>query len=202
MSHTLGFYGRLALLTLQKDVARGGLCVILMVVLAVEGLPWWLALLLPVLAYPGLWLIASSAGQTSESKKQRPTPRTDGEAYATCLRLQREIQALSSRIDDRHASGQLRRITSWIDRILGAIAEDGKYRASMTLLNLVGPTCDLITGYVKVVRRGFGGAEVQERIRENLATLETAYERFWVQLNRDAIVNLESLSETIDFNLK
>jgi hypothetical protein len=202
MRHPPGFQRRFALLGLHKDVVRGGLCVILMVALVVGGLPLWLALILPILAYPGLRLITASIGQASAGKELRPTPRTDGDGYAACLELQRDLQSLSSRIEDSQVAGQLRRITAWIDKILGAIAEDEKHQAATPLHDLVDLTKDLLTRYLKVVRRGFDGADVRERVRENLVTLEAAYERFWVQLNRDAVVNLAALSETIDFNLK
>jgi hypothetical protein len=43
---------------------------------------------------------------------------------------------------------------------------------------------------------------MREQVGENLATLEARYERFWEQLNRDAVVNLKALSEIINFNLK
>jgi hypothetical protein len=96
---------------------------------------------------------------------------------------------------------QLRRISCWIDRILQTIVEDDKHQASLTLINLTETTDDLLAAYLKVSRRGLDGPDVRERVRENLATLESAYDRFWEQLNRDAVVNLEALSAAIEFNL-
>lgn len=201
MDHTPGFYRRLALLVLGKDAVRGGLCVLVMAALVMGGLSVWLSLILPLLAYGGLRLAAPSVGESLERGKQRATPQTDRAAYAMCVSLREEIWTLSTHIDDAQMTARLQNITSWIDRIMGVIEEDEKYQASAPLLDRLGSTRDLLIEYVKVARRGFDEAELQERVRDNLATLETGFEQFWTHLNRAALVNLEVLSETIDFNL-
>jgi hypothetical protein len=117
------------------------------------------------------------------------------------LSLQRKFQLLASRVADKETAEQLARITSWIDKMLQTIVEDDKYQASLTLVNLIETTDDLLAAYLKVVRRGLDGPDVRERVRDNLATLETACERFWQRLNRDAVVDLAALTDTIEFNL-
>jgi hypothetical protein len=159
-----------------------------------------LALIIPFLVYAGFWRFASAMNWLFEAK-QRPPLRSAEEAYATCLSLQRKFQVLARRIDDRQASEQLDRITSWIDRMLQTIVEDDKYQASLTLVNLIETTDDLLAAYLKVVRRGLDGPDMRERVRDNLATLETACEQFYERLNRDAVVDLEALNDTIEFNL-
>src|SRR5688500_2618902 len=90
---------------------------------------------------------------------------------------------------------------AWIDQILAGIVVDEKYQAGTSLLERTGITRDQIAGTVQVIRREIGGEETEERVRRNLASLEAAYERFWERLNRDAVVNLTPLNETIDFTL-
>jgi hypothetical protein len=201
MRHSPGFYRRFTVLALHTEVVRGGLCLILLVVLIVIGVPLWPALIFPFLAYAGLWCLASATRRRSESKQRRVTQRSADEAYAISLGLQRKFRVAASHIADEELAEQLRRIASWIDRILQTIVEDDKNQASLTLINLTETTDDFLTAYLKVSRRGLVGSDARERVRGNLATLETAYERFYERLNRDAVVDLEALSDTIEFNL-
>jgi hypothetical protein len=201
MGHTPGFYRKLALLVLGKEVVRGGLCTLVMAALLIGGLSMWLSLILSLLAYGGLRLAAPFVGESLERGKQRATPQNDRAAYALCKSLRGEIRTLSTHVDDAQMTARLQNIAAWIDRILGVIEEDEKYQASAPLLDRLGSTHGLLIEYVKVARRGFDEAELRERVRDNLATLEKGYEQFWTHLNRDALVNLEVLSETIDFNL-
>jgi hypothetical protein len=201
MRHTPGFYRRLAVIALQTDVARGGLAAVLMVALALGGLSPWLVLGLPPIAYAGLRLLPRRRGQSAERTGWQTGDLSERSAYARCLALRQEIDALSGRVEDAQARDSFRRIISRIDEINGAIAEDGKYGAARTLLELVGPTHELLVGYLKVRGRGLESGEMRERVRTNLDTLGNAYDRFWVRLNRDAVVNLEALGEAIEFTL-
>jgi hypothetical protein len=201
MRHAPEVCYQIAFLALRTDAVRGGLCAILMVALALTGLPWSWVLVLPFLTYLGLRLITATI-RTTADRRQRLAPRTDGEYFAACLALRKENQSLSEFFADSQAAGQLRHIDSQIDRILSAIIEDGKYPASKTLYDLINLTNELVRGYSTLVRRDVAGNDVHARVRESLATLETAYERFWEQINRDILVNLEALGEIIDFNLE
>jgi hypothetical protein len=199
MRHSPGFYRRFTVLALHKEAVRGGLCAILLLALWLIGLPFWLVLIVPLLVYAGLWLVTSFTNKTLGNKQE--SPRSADEAYAKSLSFQRKLRVVANRAEYRQVSAQLRQIACWVDKILQTIVEDGKYQASLTLIDLTETTDDLLTAYVKVVRRGLDESDVRERVQENLATLEIAYERFWEQLNRDAVVNLHALSEAIDLTL-
>jgi DNA-binding CsgD family transcriptional regulator len=177
-------YRQLIWNSLHKDVVRGGLCALLMVVLVVMGVSLWVALPLPFLAYAGLWWLT----------EQPPLP----EAYDKCLDVQRQIHKGVKNIEDAPTREDFRRITCWMDKSLEAIAEDHKYEFSQPLLSVISLTNDLLTDYLKVVRRGFDDAEIRERVRENLTTLEVPYERLWKLLNRDTVENLKEISVSID----
>jgi DNA-binding CsgD family transcriptional regulator len=184
MRQSQGSYRQLARQSLQYDVVRGALAVLLMVVLWLAGLPLWLVLPLPFLAYAGLrWLTAQPT---------RP------EAYVKCLEVQRKIHKGLSNIEDAQTNEEFRRNIFWIDKSLDAIAEDAKYEFSEPLLALTGITNELLVDYLKVVRRGFDDAEVRERVRGNLETLDIQYDGLWKQLNRDTVENLKELSDSID----
>src|SRR5215211_213731 len=150
MRHSPGFYRRFAVLALHTEVVRGGLCLILLLVLLVIGVPVWLSLLLPFLAYAGLWRLASAKSWSSLSQQQRVIQRSADEAYAISLGLQRKFRVAASHIADEELAEQLRRIASWIDRILQTIVEDDKNQASLTLINLTETTDDFLTAYLKV----------------------------------------------------
>jgi hypothetical protein len=201
MRHTPGFYRRLAVIALHTDAVRGGLAVVLMVALAVGGLSLWHVLGLPLILYIGLGLVPLSLDQPGASADRQTVARSDRTAYARCARLRQEIHDITGRVDDAQALDSIRRTVWRIDKILGAIAEDGKYPASTALLELVVPTHELLVGYLRVSGRGLDTIEVRKRVRANLDTLDNAYARFWVRLNRDAVVNLEALGEAIEFTL-
>jgi hypothetical protein len=201
MRHSPGFYRRFAMLALRTDLVRSGLCFALMVVLLVADAPFLAALIVPFLVYAGLWRIAPMVSRLFEMKQKPATARSADEAYATCLSLQRKFRLMTERIEDKQASDHLRHITGMIDRILQTVVEDDKYQASVTLVNLIETTDDLLAAYLKVARRGFDGPEVRERVRANLSALESAYTRFWERLNRDAVVDLEALNDTIEFSV-
>jgi DNA-binding CsgD family transcriptional regulator len=198
MRHSPGFYKRLAVLSLQKEFVRGGLSVILLVVLFAVGLPIWLIVGLPLLMYGGLSVATATVLQMPETKQEQPLPRSGKEAFAKCLELQREIKARIDRVEDAKTAEHFHRNICWIDKIMEAIAEDGKYEAARSLFPLIGLTYDLLVDYLRVVRRGLGDTETHEAVCESLETLEVSFKRFWEALNRDAVVNLRALSESID----
>jgi DNA-binding CsgD family transcriptional regulator len=197
MRHSPGFYRRFAVLLLQKEVVRGALGVILFLALMLIGLPLWLSVVVPILAYGGLWWLSANALETSGAKREMPLPRSDKDAYAKCLDLQRQIKARTAQVDDPTTAEHFQRIMCWIDKILAAIEEDGKYEAARSLLPLIGLVYDLLVDYLRVVQRGFGDPETHEAVCESLETLETSFKRFWEELNRDAVVNLRALNESI-----
>lgn len=63
MRHAPGDYRRLASISLRHEMARGGFGLLLMLALTAWGLSLWAVLILPLLAYGGLWLLSASAGR-------------------------------------------------------------------------------------------------------------------------------------------
>jgi len=188
---------------LQHDLVRGALCIALLFVLLLVGTPIWLVLVLPFVSYAGMRLLLSADPELPLSAPQPVATLTDRAAYARCVEVQQKIHGLTNSIAEPHISSQLARITVLIDQILAVIAEDAsdegaKDEVSGPLLALMQTTSDLLTHYGKLVRRGFDDAEVQERVRSSLATLDDGYEEFWTRINRIAVVDLEALSEMID----
>lgn len=203
MRHEPRLIKRFAAVILHDDLGRGGLCAILMVLFFVIGLPVLLALILPFVVYGGLWLTASSReSPAGAADRQQIEPALRHEPYQICLRLQAEIAALTGQIGDADVSVCLQTVNARFGRILDAIAEDQKYQAALPLLDLIDPTANLLRRYVKVVSREVARPDTAARVCVNLATLETACKHFWAELNRDAIVNLEALNETIDATLQ
>lgn len=190
MRHSPGFYKRLAANLLAHDLTRAAISLIAMGIFALVDLPLAMILILPILIYAGLWLATS----TTERPRLPGDRRAD---YQSCLELKRAISTLSAQVRDESVANQLRGILNQIDNILGAVVEDEKYDAAGALRSFLELTKDLLAKYLKVVRRGLDGAETHEDVRDNLATLSGSYQEFWERLNRDVVVDLEALSETI-----
>jgi DNA-binding CsgD family transcriptional regulator len=129
-------------------------------------------------------------------------PGSADEDYAKCLELRQQIHTGLNQIEDAPTAESFRSNICWSDKSLEAIAEDGKYEFSTPLLALNGLTNQLLTGYLKVGRRGFDDAEIRARVRGDLATLGVQYEQLWKLLNRDTVENLKELRDSIDETVK
>src|SRR5213596_822673 len=105
MRHSPGFYRRVSLLALHKEAVRGGLCVILLLALLFIGLPLWLVLIGPLLAYTGLWSVTSFLIKTSGNECD--SPRSADEAHVQSLGFQRKLQVMANRSEYRQISDQL-----------------------------------------------------------------------------------------------
>ena len=183
---------------MRHDILRAGLSLLLLGALAAWGLPYWLFMTLPLLAYSGLWLLVSTPAEI-ETRRDRPGMAAgEDTTYRACLDLRSQIQTLAGQVDDPGVASRLRAVTACVDKSLDAIAEDGKHAAAMPLSDLLGYTDKLLRAYVKVVRRGFADPDLHVHVRDRLGTIERACGRFWDRLNRDAVVDLRALSETID----
>jgi hypothetical protein len=180
----------------HADLIRGAACVVLTLVLVLVKAPVGLVLVLPVMTYGGLRLL------NAPRQMPQPNPSDDDRAtFARCVDRWQAIQSLITRTEDPRLREPLHRILGTIDSIIQAIEEDGSYRVSLALLGLLEPTHDLLTGYARIVERGLVTGDVRERVLGNLATLESAYIRFWERLNRGTLVQLDALNDTIDFYL-
>lgn len=184
----------------QSDVARAGVSLTLMGVMAATGAPLWIVLLAPALIYVGLSLWTSREGRNSAATRGRAI-RGDQEAYRACVAHHREILTLSRMARNPRIAEQSRAAGAQLATILGGIAEDRKQSAAPALLELTRTTHDLLTRHAKVARRGLETADLDEQVHESLASLVEAYRRFWERLNRDAIVDLVALNELIEYGL-
>jgi DNA-binding CsgD family transcriptional regulator len=202
MDRSPEFYRRVARLALDLEAVRVGLCLLLMAVLWIVSLPWELVVILPLLTYAGLRLLGP-ARESTPSAIDRPRPPLDEhEAFKTCQRLRAEIAILGQQVGDDENARWIRTVDDRFGQILAVIAEDEKYSMSVPLLDLVGTTHDLLSRYVKNVRRHLDDAYVHARVRQNLATIDRSCNRLWLQVNRDAVIDLEAMIETINATLK
>ena len=201
MRRSPDFYRRLALIALENDAVRVGTSLLMLAVLALAGLPLVMTLILPLVTYGGCCLLAQPRFILGLDRWRRSTTGSAGEAHAACTRIRLRIDAHAGLLQDAESTAHARRIAARIDQSLGVIAADGRHQVTAALLGLAETTDRLLTAYLKVVDRGFGCAELRERLRDNLAALDGELERFWVRLNRDTIVDLDALSTTIDVTL-
>jgi DNA-binding CsgD family transcriptional regulator len=63
MRHAPGDYRRIASISPRHEMVRGVFGLLLMLALAAWGLSLWAVLILPLLAYGGLWLLTASVGR-------------------------------------------------------------------------------------------------------------------------------------------
>jgi DNA-binding CsgD family transcriptional regulator len=190
------------------------LSAVLMLALVLSQVTLWLSLSLPILTFVGLSLLFNPQASVSKPRNRAPTAQVavfskrssqeaeDHAAFEACRALQAELRTLSGQVSDVSTVERLEMIDRQTGRILSAIQQDGKYEASRSLHWLVELTAQLLRQYVKVVvDRGFYDAETAPRIRRNFTDVSHRLDRFWAELNRKEVVNLEALSEIIDFHL-
>lgn len=181
----------------DHDIVRGGICLTLMAVLTVVGWNLWVALTVPFAVYAGLRLAIPSDPEPPEGG----VAAAAGTVFATCTLLHAEIESLAAHVTDPAFAAQVGRIAARTRQTLAAIAEDGKDQAAGPMLELLDSTRDWLDRYVRVIRRGYDAEEMRPRVAANLSTIEDACDRFWMQLNRDAIVDIGVLGKTADVDL-
>jgi hypothetical protein len=201
MRHSPGFHRRLALIVLDAEPVRTGLCLALLAGLGVAGMPVSAVVALPVVTYAALRLATTPRDREAPNRAPRPIPQSDAEARTACLRLQDSIRALTHELHDPDLVRLVHRLDGLTSRILHALAEDGPPGAARTLHGIVQTTEDLLARYARVVRRGFDGDDVRAQVRHDVALLDAAYERLWARLNYDVVTSLDALSAAIEFNL-
>jgi hypothetical protein len=83
-----GFIRKMTGHSWHTDTAHGALCAILTLVLVKAGLPLWLVVALPLVAYAGLRLVTVSNRAPVRGRPTRTPPHNDRAAYAICVNRQ------------------------------------------------------------------------------------------------------------------
>ena len=182
-------------ISLQSERVRGALSAVLLLILWLVGLPLLLVLLLPVMTYAGLWLLLGSPATPSPAA---PSPREVRGAWDECLRLQTHIVTLSTAIADQKTRELVQQISAHIDQIMEVIAEDNHPEVCLKLREPLSVTDSFLSRYTRLIRRGHDPAEMKERVRENLATLDRGFAEIWQELIQEAVVDLGKLSDVIE----
>ena len=182
-------------LGLQSELVRGALSAVLLLILWIAGLPLLLVLLLPIMAYAGLWLLLDSAAPPAPAT---PSPREVRGAWDECLRLQTHILTLCTAIADLKTRELVQQISTRIDQIMDVIAEDNHPEVYLKLREPLSVTDNFLSRYTRLIRRGHDPDEMKERVRENLATLDRGFAEIWQELIQEAVVDLGKLSDVIE----
>ena len=182
-------------LNLQSELVRGALSAILLLVLWIAGLPLLLILLLPLMAYLGFWLLL---GAPSPPSGAAPSLRDVRAAYDECRHLQAHIATLCGAIADQKTRELVQQISAHIDQIMDVIAEDNHPQVCLKLREPLTVTDNFLSHYARLIRRGHDPAEMKERVRDNLATLDRGFVEIWQELIQEAVVDLGKLSDVIE----
>src|SRR3954452_5717422 len=113
MVGTSGFTRHLTVHLLCTDTVHGGFCAVLTIGLVLVGMPLWLVLGLPLIAYIGLHLLVVPNHWTA--CRSQHLPSSDRATYALCVNRRDELWALSVRIDDAELRDSLHAVSSRID---------------------------------------------------------------------------------------
>jgi len=188
----------------QNEGVRVAACLGVMLSLVEAGVALWLALPIPIITYIGIALLLSESPETGSARPVEPPPaRTDPHpadlaAYERCVKRRDEIGELALGIVDGPVAASLALISRRFGQILAVIQEDEKYEASPALEHLAELTKKYIVYYVKALRRELDHEEPIAGIRQSFAVLSNRFERFWIELNKDLFVNLQTLREIIE----
>src|SRR5215207_2590161 len=188
----------------QNEGVRVAACLGVMLSLVEGGVALWLALPIPIITYIGIALLLTDSSETGPPTPEEPPPKKTGPhpadlaAYERCVRRRDEIGELALGIADESIAASLAMITRRFGQILAVIQEDEKYEASPALEHLAELTKKYIVYYVKALRRELDHEEPIAGIRQSFAVLSNRFERFWIELNKDLFVNLQTLREIIE----
>jgi DNA-binding CsgD family transcriptional regulator len=197
-----GFRVRLTDFLRNNEGIRVVGCLALMLALTASGLSLWLALSVPIVTYIGISILFAPGQSLMPPPSGGPAPRNSGppdrEAARRCLTLRDELRELAKSVADEEVLTSLRSIDDRLGSILLVIDEDEKYEAGPSLEDLIELTRRYLRWYVKASRRELEYEEPVAGIRQTFRILADRFERFWLAINRDVIVNLKTLREIIE----
>ena len=200
MPRTPEEYRRVVRSACQRDSVRAGLSLLLLGALLLADYHVTLVLALPVIFYAGLWLLTDSKS-TQFRDITGPTYQEVREAYSTCLQMQVQIESLANTITEPDIAQQAHRIATIIEQITDALEDSERLEASLGLLRLVRPADVILTRYARIVRRGLDSPEAQSVVSGHLNKLDRAFDRYWLRLREQALLDLEELDEEIESDL-
>jgi DNA-binding CsgD family transcriptional regulator len=199
MQHSSGYYKRLTLLALQRDLTRVAIALLILFALLLGHAPLALVLTVPLLVYLGLWLLIPSVSNRSPlDARDSPRRLDESDLLQHVLTARDGIADAARQMPQSIDSETVQGIADWIDRSLDVISEDKKTETLAPLLELATFTNDLLARYLKLCRRGLANSDTHEQMKQNLTVIEDRFKWFWEQLNRDAIIDLAALSAAID----
>lgn len=199
MVHRPERYKGLLMFVLEEDLVRAAISILVLLGLYVAGAPLWAVVIVPIVSYVGLWLLAPGPHGAADLLGANPRrPLRPADALGEIRTARSGIAHAAQSISDPESAANAEAIANWIDRSVDVIQEDGAPDAHVPLLELARFTNDLLSGYVKLCRRGLADSRTHEQMRKNLANLEARFRWFWEQLNRHAIIDLEALGAAVE----
>jgi DNA-binding CsgD family transcriptional regulator len=183
-------------LSLRNELVRGALSAVLLLILWIAGLPLLLVLLLPIMAYAGLWLLTGAS--PSSPVGSTPSPREIRTAHDECIRLKMHIDMQCGAIVDPRTRQLVQQISTRVDEIMRMIDEDRHPEIHLKLLEPLSVTDNFLSNYAKLLRRGHDPAEMKERVRANLTSLDGLFDRIRQELIDEAVIDLGKLSDEIE----
>ena len=173
---------------------------VLLAAVFLANIPVPVAILLGVIAYLGLAL----ARAREPAVPGKPPAMTDEQAFAAAASKIGQLRRLSRDIHDRDVSAWLDNFCDMSDAILGVITEDRKLRAApLFLQGIVIPTEQLLQDYARLERRNVAAAKpVLARVKsDNLPDITRATDDFYQQLHQTDVIEIDTLSERLEYNL-
>lgn len=164
------------------------------------GAPLGAAVTVPLLVYASLRLLEINAVVSAVHTRADRWMARESEVKA-CQRLAGDLRSRVGEADDREVAARLRQILDCADRSLAVIEEDQREDAAGHVISLLETTNQLVSAYLRLVRRELASDESRTAFLGNLDTLAAAFNAAWLRMNREAIVTLGTLSDMIDVSL-
>jgi hypothetical protein len=189
--------GRVVGAMIGQERLRAGACLLMLVGLLAWGVPIWMATVLPIAAYAGGWLVIASNAPTTRRIHVRLERRRRSH-FTACRQHANALRLIVETSDEPDVVDRIVRIRALIDQSLDVLAEEERRGDAVAIYPLVETGTKLLNAYRRLNRRGFGSEAARAELLERLDTIELALNDAWFRINRDAMVNMRTLSASVD----
>ena len=186
---------------IQHEVIRTGLGAAVMMALYLAGYAFLIATGLALATYVGLWLLTDTP-ETARVTSTEPAYRDVLEAFERCQELSGLIKAHLESITNSLIFDCASRISLSATQVIDTMLEERKLEASLAVREPLARADKILTRYARIGRRGWDIEEVQDRVLTYLSTIAQTLDRILFELNRQAVLDLETLGETTQEDLE
>jgi hypothetical protein len=200
MARSSDTWRRAALISLRSDLVRGGVAVLLLIMLVAMRLPIAAALVFAIAGYVGTRLASVRFDPLADDVPAGRVSRSGRDALPRCSVIRADLIQMRHQIGNNDLGTQLDGLIARSGILAAAIDDDQRHDLAPTLLDLMETLAELMRPLARIMVRGAATPALIASVQRDLSTLAAAFDRLWDRVNAEAIADLAAASEMIEFS--